>query len=93
MTSAGSVLAALLANGAWPAIFEAVSENKADSPFTFQSRDILGVGSGGPVRMISQFALAMTGTLRRASRGLSNGLRLHKGSRPSRSIIPQVLFD
>ena len=68
-TSAGSVLAALLVNGARPAeIFEAVSENKTDSLFYFQSRDILGVGSGGPVRMISQFARAMTGTLWRAVR-------------------------
>src|SRR5208337_5404380 len=51
-TSAGAVLAALLANGARPAeIFEAVSQDNVGSPFYFQSRDILGVGSGGPLSM------------------------------------------
>ena len=45
VTSAWSVLAALLANGARAAeIFEAVSDTTTDSPFYFQSRDILGVG-------------------------------------------------
>jgi len=68
-TSAGAVLAALLANGARPAeIFEAVSQDNVGSPFYFQSRDILGVGSGGPLRMMGQFACATFGTLGRALR-------------------------
>jgi NTE family protein len=68
-TSAGAVLAALLANGARPAeIFEAVSQDDVGSPFYFQSRDILGVGSGGPLRMMGQFARATFGTLGRALR-------------------------
>jgi NTE family protein len=42
-TSAGAVLAALLANGARPReIFEAVIRDQSSSPFCFQSRDILG---------------------------------------------------
>jgi len=68
-TSAGAILAALLANGTRPAeIFEAVSREKLDSPFYFQSHDILGVGSGGALRMIAQFARAMFGALGRALR-------------------------
>jgi NTE family protein len=63
------VLAALLANGARPAkIFEAITEDTSDSPFYFQSRDILGVVPGGPLGMIGQFARAMAGTLGRALR-------------------------
>src|SRR5208282_1495130 len=55
-TSAGAVLAALLANGAHAAeIFAAMTQNEAGSPFYFESRDILGVGSGGPLRMMGQF--------------------------------------
>jgi NTE family protein len=61
------VLAALLANGARPReIFEAVIRNQSSSPFYFQSRDILGVGSGGPLRMMGQFARATFGTVGRA---------------------------
>jgi len=68
-TSAGAVLAALLANGAHAAeIFAAMTQNEAGSPFYFESRDILGVGSGGPLRMMGQFALATFGTLGRALR-------------------------
>lgn len=68
-TSAGAVLAALLANGAHAAeIFAAMTQNEAGSPFYFESRDILGVGSGGPLRMIGQFVSATFGTLRRALR-------------------------
>lgn len=68
-TSAGAVLAALLANGARPAkIFEAITEDTSDSPFYLQSRDILGVVPGGPLGMIGQFARAMAGTLGRALR-------------------------
>ena len=41
-TSAGAVLAALLANGAHAAeIFAAMTQNEAGSPFYFESRDIL----------------------------------------------------
>jgi NTE family protein len=66
-TSAGAVLAALLANGARPReIFEAVIRDQSSSPFYFQSRDILGVGSGGPLRMMGQFARATFGTVGRA---------------------------
>ena len=58
-TSAGAVLAALLANGAHAAeIFAAMTQNEAGSPFYFESRDILGVGPGGPLRMMGQFARA-----------------------------------
>src|SRR5271156_2460094 len=54
-TSAGAVLAALLANGAHAAeIFAAMTQNEAGSPFNFESLDILGVGSGGPLRMMGQ---------------------------------------
>lgn len=68
-TSAGAVLAALLANGAHAAeIFAAMTQNEAGSPFYFESRDILGVGSGGPLRMMGQFARATFGTLGRALR-------------------------
>ena len=68
-TSAGGVLAALLANGARPGkIFEAITEDRSDSPFYFQSRDILGDVPGGPLGMISQFGRAMVGTLGRALR-------------------------
>jgi hypothetical protein len=49
-------------------IFEAVGEDKVSNPFYFQSRDILGVGSGGPLRMTGQFVGAMFGTLGRALR-------------------------
>jgi NTE family protein len=66
-TSAGAVLTALLANGARPReIFEAVIRDQSSSPFCFQSRDILGVGSGGPLRMMGQFARATFGTVGRA---------------------------
>ncbi len=68
-TSAGAVLAALLANGAHAAeIFAAMTQNEAGSPIYFESRDILGVGSGGPLRMMGQFARATFGTLGRALR-------------------------
>lgn len=68
-TSAGAVLAALLANAAHAAeIFAAMTQNEAGSPFYFESRDILGVGSGGPLRMMGQFARATFGTLGRALR-------------------------
>ena len=68
-TSAGAVLAALLANGAHAAeIFAAMTQNEAGSPFYFESRDILGVGSGGPLRMMGQFARATFETLGRALR-------------------------
>ena len=68
-TSAGGVLAALLANGARPSkIFEAIIEDRSDSPFYFQSRDILGVAPGGPLGMIGQFARALAGTWARALR-------------------------
>ena len=68
-TSAGAVLAALLANGARPReIFEAVIRDQSGSPFYFQSRDILGVGPGGPLRMMGQFARATFGTVGRALR-------------------------
>lgn len=68
-TSAGAVLAALLANGAHAAeIFAAMTQNEAGSPFYFESRDILGVGPGGPLRMMGQFARATFGTLGRALR-------------------------
>jgi NTE family protein len=68
-TSAGAVLAALLANGAHAAeIFAAMTRNDAESPFYFESRDILGVGPGGPLRMMGQFARATFGTLGRALR-------------------------
>ena len=68
-TSAGAVLASLLANGARPReIFEAVIRDQSSSPFYFQSRDILGVGSGGPLRMMGQFARATFGTVGRALR-------------------------
>jgi predicted acylesterase/phospholipase RssA len=43
-TSAGAVLAALLANGARAGeIFKAIDEEQIGNPFYFQSRDILGV--------------------------------------------------
>lgn len=68
-TSAGAVLSALLANGARPReIFEAVSRDQSGSPFYFQSRDILGVGSGGALRMMGQFARATIETVGRALR-------------------------
>ena len=86
-TSAGAVLAALLANGAHAAeIFAAMTQNEAGSPFYFESRDILGVGSGGPLRMMGQFARATFGTLGRAL-GPNNGPRLHRCLRTFRSII------
>src|SRR5258708_13018551 len=63
-TSAGAVLASLLANGARPReIFEAVIRDQSSSPFYFQSRAILGVGSGGPFRMLVQFPPAPFVTL------------------------------
>ena len=68
-TSAGAVLAALLGNGAHAAeIFAAMTQNESGSPFYFESRDILGVGPGGPLRMMGQFARATFGTLGRALR-------------------------
>ena len=64
----GALLAALLANAAHAAkeIFAAMTQNEAGSPFYFESRDILGVGSGGPLRLMGQFARATFGTLGRA---------------------------
>jgi predicted acylesterase/phospholipase RssA len=86
-TSAGAVLTALLANGARPReIFEAVIRDQSSSPFCFQSRDILGVGSGGPLRMMGQFARATFGTVGRAV-GAKQAFVLHRCLRTSRSII------
>jgi predicted acylesterase/phospholipase RssA len=66
-TSADGVLGALLADGARPSkIFEAIIEDRSDSPFYFQSLDILGEVRGGPLGMINQFGRAMVGTLGRA---------------------------
>lgn len=63
-TSAGAVLAALLANGARPsAIFEAISQNRRESPFYFRQSDVLGVSAGGALRLAGQFVRAMLGTI------------------------------
>jgi hypothetical protein len=68
-TSADAVLAALVANSAQAAeIHAAMTQNEAGNPFSFESRDILGVGSGGPLWMMGQFARATFATLGRALR-------------------------
>jgi NTE family protein len=68
-TSAGSVLASLLANGASPRdIFQALSDDKKDSPFFFEGRDIIGVGAAGVLGLLGQFLRAGLGTVRRAVR-------------------------
>lgn len=93
-TSAGALLAALLANGARPAeILEAASQDRVSSPFYFQSRDILGVSSGGPLRMTWQFAHAMLGTIGRALRAQALALGCADVRRLPGASSAGVLFD
>jgi len=68
-TSAGAVLCALLANGAAPwQIFKAIhGEFKAD-PFYFEPRNIIGVASGGALKLFGLFMRALLGTFGRALR-------------------------
>ncbi len=68
-TSAGSVLAALLANGAKPAeIYEAIATDSTDKAFFFTPREILGIAGGGPAGLICQFLKALAGTIGRTLR-------------------------
>lgn len=66
-TSAGSVLAALLANGARPReIFDAISQERKHNPLYFSETDILGIDNSGALGLAGKFFKAMVGTLRRA---------------------------
>lgn len=73
-TSAGSVVAALLANGAQPSdIFRAAGANQ-DSPFNFRAEDVFGAAAGSVFQLLTQFAKPLGGTIVRAIR---------RGGRPS----------
>jgi predicted acylesterase/phospholipase RssA len=67
-TSAGSVLAALLASGAAPSeIFRALMED-ADSPFNFRTDDIFGVAATGPLELLGRLGRPLIGSIGRAIR-------------------------
>ena len=73
-TSAGSVAAALLGNGARPSeIFRAVREN-LDSPFNFRAEDVFGTPAGSLLQLLAQFARPLGGAITRA---LGRGPRLN----------------
>lgn len=66
-TSAGAVLAALLANGARISdIFTALRHDDRESPFNFQPADVFGVASRGPLGLVLDFLRPIPGTVRRA---------------------------
>ena len=66
-TSAGAVLAALLANGAQVReIFRALLEDDGKSPFNFRQKDVFGVSAKGPLSLLAQFLRPIAGTARRA---------------------------
>jgi len=68
-TSAGSVAASFLANGASPSkIYDAIANGEEGSPFFFRPKDILGVAGGHAWRLVGQFTKAMFGSFGRALR-------------------------
>jgi predicted acylesterase/phospholipase RssA len=68
-TSAGSIAAAILANGASAGeIYRALLEDDATSPFNFRPRDLFGVEGGRLSRLFAEFVRPLAGTLRRALR-------------------------
>ncbi len=67
-TSAGAVVASLLANGASAAdIYRDLADDR-DSPFNFRPPEIFGVAAGNVFHLVKQFASPLVGSLRRALR-------------------------
>lgn len=67
-TSAGAVVASLLANGASPSeIYRDLYED-IDSPFNFRPQDVFGVASRNVLHLLAQFVTPLFGSLRRAMR-------------------------
>lgn len=67
-TSAGAVVASLLANGASPVQIYRDLHDDVDSPFNFRPRDVFGVASGSLFHLLAQFTWPFFGSLRRAIR-------------------------
>jgi predicted acylesterase/phospholipase RssA len=68
-TSAGSVAAALIANGAAPGeIFRSLHDD-ARSPFNFRATDIFGLAGTGKFHLLSKFGRPLVGSIGRAIRG------------------------
>lgn len=80
-TSAGSVAAALLANGARASEIFSVLREDVDSPFNFRPEDVFGTADGGALRLLGQFLRPLAGAVARALR------------QPSRSTLATVLAD
>lgn len=69
-TSAGAVLAALLANGASVGeIYGALDADDGESLFNFRQGDVFGLGARGPLSLILQFLRPVPGIIRRSIRG------------------------
>ena len=68
-TSAGAVLAALLANGASiREVYEALDADDGESLFNFRQSDVFGLGARGPLSLILQFLRPIPGIVRRSIR-------------------------
>ena len=74
-TSAGAVVAALMANGASPrVIYDALYED-SESPFTFRVGDVYGTAASNVAQLVAQFTRPLVGAIGRAfTRGLRPGL-------------------
>ncbi len=67
-TSAGAVVAALMANGASPrTIYHALYEDE-DSPFNFRPGDVYGTAARNVAQLVAQFARPLLGAVGRAIR-------------------------
>jgi predicted acylesterase/phospholipase RssA len=80
-TSAGAVVAALLANDARAAEIFRVLREDLDSPFNFRPEDVFGTADGGVLRLLGQFVRPLGGAVARTLR------------QPSRSTLATVLAD
>src|SRR5271169_771150 len=54
-TSAGAVVAALMANGASPRVIYDALHADQESPFNFRADDIYGTAAGNVARLVAQF--------------------------------------
>lgn len=68
-TSAGAVLAALLANGAAVSdVYRALDQDDGGSPFNFRQTDVFGLGARGPMSLMAQFLKPIAGVAQRSIR-------------------------
>ena len=65
-TSAGAVVAALMANGASPRVMYDALHADQESPFNFRADDIYGTAAGKVARLVAQFTRPLLGAVGRA---------------------------